>query len=467
MIPAAEARHLPLLRPPRNPVLRTEPLSVSRLRKYAECPDAFYRHYIRRKTRRCGAVWGGEGGPYWWWDGGGEGEVCERPVLQRPPCGTTCERGHANAPILEPEKTVSVRTSWWEDTAEPATVGKIVHRVLDELHTRAVIYEDGRFDRDWATARYDALYTGAGLRGPDAYRDGLAMLRSYLSRYPDAELDTLVASELEFKIVYGGYVFYGLLDLVRCQDQRYRVSDYKSNRLLYTDAEIKTDVQLGCYAYVVHRLFGAEEVDVAFEMLRHDVSQIGKRTLPEMIEAMDYLVAIARAAEMAETFPAVLQGNCPWCDYRTGCAEYRRAGTVDPDEIIGAIATEDWDKLALQRSQLKAIERIVEKRLKIVDDAFAARLDREGSFEAGGYRHEYSVFPKRDYPIEEVNQLLVRHGVEAQMDRYAVVYKKRLDEYVSSSGISPKHARLLRAQLEGISVPTKQRPWINSWKPRK
>lgn len=398
----------PFAPPRRLSVLQDEPLSVSRIRRDDQCPNAFRLTYVDKVSRH---------------------------------------------PDMLDEFT--------EELLESSRLGTVCHAAIESAYREALaLGQGGTLPEAEATRHYRAAFIESNLRDEDAYAVGLAMVRSYFERNPIV-VERLIPQaegggvERKFLLRAGEFYVLGYIDLIeRMAPGHYRVTDHKSGKWLFTDEDIERDLQLGVYGWAVRQLFpDAERVDLQFEMLRHHTVQRAERTPEQCVDAVRYLVDRARQIETRTEFPAVLGTLCSWCSVRHHCEPYGQAHDPEMiDRLIGLVATDDIDAVSRARATAFGINKITEKRYKALDKVIMAKLDAMGVDTIttdDGWRYTPTQKTTNSYDLDKIRNAFKQAGIEEpKVDSFVKVTKKDLDAYIESlDGVTGAKKKMLKATI--------------------
>lgn len=367
---------------------------------------------------------------------------------------------------------------WHEKDA--ASFGKLVHKSL-ELVFDWVDEEEfvGKVPDEIIVARYRQAFTEAEdhVTGTDVYRNGLDMVRDYFRLNQQVSYFELLATEQSFRLDVESddgkvaFVIFGIIDRIdRVSPTRVRVVDYKTNRFLFTREELDTDLQMSIYGLAVKSLFPwAEEVEYAFDMLRHSTRQHTRRTDEQLDMAADYMIAMGTRIESALEFPANLNPLCPWCDHREHCKTYDDAAQKGETTLSYMMAADDLDRVSEERERAVSLERIAKQRRKEMDRIIIARAKalEKDVLEVGEMRYKPTQNSDVSYPFHKTVQILAE-ALELPeghvMERVSSIGKGRMEHLMRETSLPRGKKKLLRAKLETIAERDYHAPWIRTSK---
>lgn len=343
---------------------------------------------------------------------------------------------------------------------------EIVYRwILDEMH-------EGLFPVDVLLEGYRAAWSVSGLTGVALYQEGLQILRVYAASHSIVDHMAILDTEREFNVDVGGFVVNGYIDLLeKAGPEHVRVVDFKSNRKLFSQDELETDLQMSVYGLAVRSLYPwAKKVTFVFEMLRHDQRQGTERTAKEIDDAAGYVVALGKRSESLgtreEAWTPTLNSNCSYCDARRRCPEYARA-LSGQYEVTKVQNTADFAEVAVVRETLAKLAKVMYGKKGELDDLIRAKIDHEGEFEAGGFKYRMiSGGSTKTYAPSSVLQTFAGVGmsVEEVARRVLKVDPKAVEvlrlEMLDKLDRSKGH--ILTATLEGLAQMDPNAPRLDS-----
>jgi RecB family exonuclease len=378
-------------------------ISVSRVKRYAQCPKSYELHYVKKKG-----------------------------------------------------STDSVALSF----------GKVLHAALERTYRQIVADRvAGVFPRRLLVSHYRYEFGRAGLTDFALFDEGLAMLKDYVAQHPYVEHDQVLGIEQEFRLPIDRFEALGYIDRIdRIDAETVEVVDYKSNRQLFSREDVETDIQLSVYAMAARALYPwAKKVRLSFYMLRHALRLETTRTPKALDSARQYVAELAEQMETASSFPARLNANCAYCDHRGDCDAYAQA--LRGEVHVDGIDPEKLDDLARARQQLTHTIKILNARKDELDAVIKDHLKEHDALVIGGVR--FSMFPvtKNVYPLRRTVELIssaTRQPQRAVFDQIAVIDNSAVSDLLKK--LTKDHPRdavnLLKCELEAAAeTSTIQRLW--------
>lgn len=340
----------------------------------------------------------------------------------------------------------------------PLRFGKVVHAALERL-LREVIEQEktGPVDDERAVTLFSEAWAAEQLAGVHEFGEGIAMLRAFVRAQGVVDHRDVLAVEKEFRLSAGPFSVLGFIDRVdRIDDETIEVTDYKTNRQLFTREEVDTSLQLSLYEIAVRRMWPwAKNVRLTFAMLRHGVRMTTTRTEEQLAAALAYVETIGRMTESATDFPARVSGNCVYCDHRAHCSAYADALT-GRRAVLGA-DPDDLEAVAREREEVARLAKIMYARKSELEGVLRQHLQGEDHLVLSGMR--YSLTPTTTgvaYPTGKTLRVLQEKtglAVDDLVERVAVIDRERLDALLRDVAKTKDRssANLLRAEVETLA----------------
>lgn len=409
----------------RLPVFTNEHLSVSRIKRFDQCPLAFFYQYV------------------------------EKP----------------EASLEDPDR-------------EAADFGNVLHDALERTYQWVMDNEyEGPFPVDELLEFFRLAWTDASLTGIALYQEGREILRRYASWSGPVDHMRTLAVEREFNLLVGPegsriidasekakwqhvgthFVVNGYIDRIdRIDSETVEIIDYKSGRLLFTREELATDLQMSIYKLAAQDLFPwAKEVRLAFHMLRHGMRQTTSRSADDLQAARDYVLAVGTRSEKNQYKPK-LNTYCGTCDHRVRCDTYKAA--VERKLEVVAVSEKDLDALAIERERVAAIAKAAYARKERLDGILRNAVGELESREMGGATYRILQYFDTGYPMPELLALFREAGVDPTAA--LTVDNKALDALlgrVEADETIPRTIRdFLRVRVAAKSVKIPQKPRLDA-----
>jgi putative RecB family exonuclease len=406
------------------PTFTNEHVSVSRLRRYEECQQAFYFQYIDKGER--------------------------------------------------------------EPQGEPAAFGTILHDALERTYAWVVEDEfEGYLPEEVLTRAYREAWTESAMVRLPLYQEGLEILRAYARDAGRVDHMNILSIEKEFNLLVGPdvcmlidasekekwrtvpnhFVINGYIDRVdRAEGGGIEIVDYKSNRMLYTREEIDADLQMSVYGLVARQLYPwATSIGFAFHMIRHGIVQRTKRTSEQLADIVGYVIALGTRSERGP-YPAKINTNCGYCDHRARCPEYKAAVSNKVERV--AVTVDHLGALATERERVAKIAKAAYARKEELDHILRTNLIASGSesMTLAGTVYRLLQFFDKSYAAEPVVKILKESGIDP-MPVLAIDSKALaavLDRTEADDTVPKKVRDFLRVRIATKEVKVPQKPRLDA-----
>jgi RecB family exonuclease len=332
--------------------------------------------------------------------------------------------------------------------------GKVIHAVLERLVREAVDDErSGPLSEDRALTVFRDAWTADGLAGIDLFQEGIGILQRFVREQGVIEHRDVLAVEKEFRLPVGPFTVLGFIDRVDCvDDETVEVIDYKTNRQLFTRDEVDTSLQMSLYHVAARKLWPwAKKVKLTFWMLRHGVRQQTERTPEQLDAALAYVETLGKQTEVATSFPARLNTNCPYCDHRAGCPAYAEALKGTRDFVCPDLA--DLEAVAKEREEVARLAKVLYARKEELEAVLKAHLKEQEELVLGGVKYRMFNATKLEYPLAATIEKLGQATGKAWNDLVgdlAVIDNKALEDLLKklAKQTDKNRVALLKAELE-------------------
>jgi len=332
--------------------------------------------------------------------------------------------------------------------------GKAMHRVLELLlrdHVQAG--QTAALSLEHAEHLWQLAWRDEGLVGVGAFYEGLRMLATFVGREGAVDPASVLGIEQPFELQVGRFRLVGAIDRVdSLGDGTIRVRDYKTNRLLFSRAEVAESLQLSIYAMAARELWPwAERIELQYDMLRHDLVLRSSRTSEELDAARRYVETIGERTERDAELAPRLSPRCVHCDHKEQCVAYGAA-------LAGkrtAVAADDGDieAVAREREEVACIAKAAYARKEHLEQVIKARLEDHEHLDLAGMRYEVVPTCRVEYALEPTLEALEeatwmpREKLVAQV---ATVDRDALRALLDEVGKALPRSRmlLLRAELD-------------------
>jgi putative RecB family exonuclease len=221
---------------------------------------------------------------------------------------------------------------------------------------------------------------------------------------------TPVAVEEHLEATWDGIRVHGYVDRVdRTPDGGLEVVDYKTSREL-SKAEAKESDQLALYQVLVRENFSDPVEGLTLYHLRSLTPLRTEPRSPPVLEELHVRVATVRDGIRSEEYPPTPGRQCPRCDFRSICPEFKE------------VPEDDRERLALLVDRFREL-RDRERSLSGELEATAAELhqaaERLGLHRIPGTR-EVAIRRREEswrFDSRRVGEVLAEHGLSDRVDR--------------------------------------------------
>ncbi len=376
---------------------KNEYLSASRLKRFAQCPKSFELHYIR-------------------------GE----PAAFNP----------------------------------ATTFGSVLHAALERAY-RWIVEQKlaGRFPEDRLIAFFEEEWAKASLFDFETFQEGLKILRSYVCENPLVDYTTVLGIEQEFRLAVDGFEVRGFIDRAdRVDTETVLITDYKSNRAIFTREDVDHDLQLSIYAAAAKTLWPwAKNVRLSFYLLRHGFRMETSRSDEDLAAARRYVVMLGRASEQATDYEARLNENCNWCDHRMQCPVYHRALLGKVEHVCQD--EKDLEAVAREREEVAKLAKALYARKEALERILKKQIENVGELKLGGVVYGLSKTTQVSYPADSTLLLLnevLGESIEGLARQLLVVDKSAVERLLKdvAKDLLPADVKMLKARLDAIAQKT-------------
>jgi len=271
-----------------------------------------------------------------------------------------------------------------------------------------------------------------GIQDLGVYDEGMAMV---LEKIRGFEVGKIVTIEDKFNVTTNeGVPIIGAMDkVVELNEDTILVVDYKTSKFVYTQAEMKNDIQLSIYDVVANIKFPQyKRIILCLDYLRSETVYT-YRSNKERKSFSQYLSAVYNEMlnlEEKDVEPS-LNDMCNWCDFRNECPAYIEASKNDK-VLKKKLEDQNEDELVAEYLDIRNRKRVLdnyEKRLKsyIIEKIKNDEKDLVGGNNLIYIRQNPSTLydPKTVYKFVPLNDFL----------KMITVSKRSFDEYVEDSPI--------------------------------
>jgi len=321
-----------------------------------------------------------------------------------------------------------------EPPSRPLRIGSAVHETI-AAYDKHLVSERVQTDVTWAPRALEEakkdLANPKRRGGPTKLAsDEWAEVEDIFTAFVDSHIldpERVAAIEGMHKISMDGYTFWAMLDLLEISGGAPRITDYKTDRHVRSDAEVKNDFQLGIYAWVIHTLSGYEEAYCQLDFVRYRTTKGVLFDLEAIKKIEKRIFDLIEAIRAEKDWAPTPGSHCSWCPWAEDCAAVS-------DLPVSIARAEDAERVAGEIL-------VLEKQLKDRKAELSNWTAVEGALVVGGqeFRHFESRSLKPD--VEAFIKLMYEGGKDAYA--YINVDGRKLKPLLKDD--------LLRAEIEAIS----------------
>ena len=206
--------------------------------------------------------------------------------------------------------------------------GKMLHFIISETIKNKLFNDWNIVDIMYTQTYHNEMLTNPKLTPPKNqgfYWQGKNILKKwkndYLSRgWDKAEtlmLETYFRIPLKNDLQFSGYIDY----IMKFDDKIYLI-DWKSNKDIITDEELKNNIQLSMYYWASHQL-GHEVDEIGLYFLRHSEYKTTKRSDDSTLDLFKNALTIEKAFNEEDLVANYSTNNCKWCGFKDECDAWK------------------------------------------------------------------------------------------------------------------------------------------------
>jgi RecB family exonuclease len=369
-------------------------LSYSKLKRYEQCPQSYYLHYVLNET---------------------------------------------------PEPNDSL------------VFGSMIHKVLETYYRRKRDeHYVGPVEAKELINLFKQLWIEAGLTSQELFEDGIKILTDYAQRNTSFDFTQVLAIEREFELPVGKFKVIGFIDRIDLvAPDGIAITDYKTNRIIFSRDEVDHDLQLSIYQLAARKLYPeAANIIPAFYLLRHNIRMAAQRSEADLELAREYIQTLGLQIESATDFPARLNPNCPYCDHRGGCEKYQKV--LSGEMPLPEVDTKNLESVAATREQAASIAKIAYAKKAEMEDVLKSHLKHQEALVLEGVEYSMSSMTKLAYPADKTLAFLSQVSGIPQAELYqklAVLDNSKVDNFVKGLRKGRKLAEYvqIKGQLEALA----------------
>jgi putative RecB family exonuclease len=273
-----------------------------------------------------------------------------------------------------------------------AFLGSRVHETLEKLYSDLRLSKLDTleqliafYEQQWEKNYSPEIEVVRADMNPGNYLDtGKRMIRSYYRRFHPfnqeitVDLELPVSFPLDKDTLFNGYVD----RVAKNGDHHYEIHDYKTSRVLPSQAQIEKDHQLPLYEVAIrHRWPDAEKVTLIWHYLASETELKTTKTEGELKQLKGQTLKLVREIESTENFPVHESALCDWCEYYDICpakAHGASVATLPPPEFKADTGVTLVDRYAALKEQAREAQKQLKEELEKLENAIFEYAESNG-----------------------------------------------------------------------------------------
>lgn len=153
------------------------------------------------------------------------------------------------------------------------------------------------------------------------FNKGIKFLINYFLKHSPFRDNTIATEKKVYVNLSDNHKLIGFIDrLVHNKEKNtFEIHDYKTGSIK-SQKELNKDRQLALYSIAIRESFeNVEEVDLIWHFLDHDEIMKSKRTLDDLKQLKDEIIALINKIESTQDFEHNPSTLCKWCEFRSHC----------------------------------------------------------------------------------------------------------------------------------------------------
>lgn len=289
-------------------------------------------------------------------------------------------------------------------------LGTAIHGVMEDLYSGVSDDIGATFDKWWKLHAPD---------DPQWYKKWREIVTDYFAKHDlQEERKHVLALERQFEVEVNGVPLSGTIDRIdRVDEDTIRIIDYKTNQRPWTKDELENSIQFKMYALALFALqdeqgeYGPfDRIICTYEMLRLGIRQEIVLTREDLADFAGWLKIIwDKILSGVDREPRINQ-YCGHCALRFKCPAFREAIEGPP---MFDYETLNVDALDEERERLTNIKKLVDQRLREIDEIIKTMIAESSSGTVVLNGNEYSVrsTPRYTYPAHAVADVMSGAGL--------------------------------------------------------
>ena len=202
--------------------------------------------------------------------------------------------------------------------------GRILHFIISETIKNKLFVQWNIVDIMYTQSYHDEMLNNPKLEPPKTkgfYWQGKNILKNWKKDYLERGWDKAETLMLEtyFRIpLKDGLQFSGYIDYIMKFENKIYLIDWKSNKDIITDEDLKNNIQLSMY-YWASDVLGHKVDELGLYFLRHLEYKTTTRTEDSSLELFKEAITIERAFNQEDLIANYSTLNCKWCGFIDEC----------------------------------------------------------------------------------------------------------------------------------------------------
>ena len=273
-----------------------------------------------------------------------------------------------------------------------AFLGSRVHETLEKLYSdlrlskldtleQLIAFYEQQWEKNYSP---EIEVVRADMNPRNYFDTGKGMIQGYYRRFHPFNQEITVDLELQVSFPLDkDTIFHGYVDRVaKNGDHHYEIHDYKTSRVLPSQAQIEKDRQLPLYEVAIrHRWPAAEKVTLIWHYLASETELKTTKTEGELKQLKGQTLNLVREIESTENFPVHESALCDWCEYYDICpakAHEASVATLPPPEFKAETGVTLVDRYAALKEQVREAQKQLKEDLEKLENAIFEYAESNG-----------------------------------------------------------------------------------------
>lgn len=211
------------------------------------------------------------------------------------------------------------------------TLGKSIHSALEANYSQKIESKQDLpaekvldlFSDRWEKEAAETIF-GEEEKAGVVKDTGVKMVTLYHDQISPTIQPRLVEHEFNLNFLNVSYTLKGVIDLVTDAGE---IVDHKTSKRSMVPEDVRSDLQLSCYALAYRSLFGEPEHGLRFDVMvktkEPKLQQIPTtRTKEDIQRFLKIMGFVSKAIQSGTLYPCENKQTCSWCGYRGLCSQW-------------------------------------------------------------------------------------------------------------------------------------------------